>query len=139
MVNKRKALPPSLTIKLGKWVWTTLWQTMMSKLAPRNTDRKLLICFCRPAMAPDCIKLQYVSPWVQIIEVCSCGLCDCCILFRRAVRIDRPRSFSEHDEIQPICLHTSAMITSIIDSQLLVLPRQFVGYQACANIQRTKV
>ena len=38
MVNKRKALPPSLTIKLGKWVWTTLWQTMMSKLAPRNNS-----------------------------------------------------------------------------------------------------
>ncbi len=38
MVNKRKSLPPSLTIKLGKWVWTTLWQIMMSKLAPRNNS-----------------------------------------------------------------------------------------------------
>ncbi len=38
MVSKRKSLPPSLTIKLGKWVWTTLWQIMMSKLAPRNNS-----------------------------------------------------------------------------------------------------
>ncbi|MGK7919768.1 MAG: glutathione S-transferase family protein [Trichodesmium sp.] len=38
MANQRKSLPPSLTIKLGKWVWTTLWQVMMSKLAPRNNS-----------------------------------------------------------------------------------------------------
>ena len=34
--SKRKALPPKLIIKLGKFVWTTLWHIMMSKLAPRN-------------------------------------------------------------------------------------------------------
>ncbi|MDE5092043.1 MAG: glutathione S-transferase family protein, partial [Trichodesmium sp. St18_bin3_1_1] len=45
MVNKRRSLPPSLTIKLGKWVWTTLWQTMMSKLAPRNNSGE----YIRPA------------------------------------------------------------------------------------------
>ncbi|MDJ0518390.1 MAG: glutathione S-transferase family protein [Trichodesmium sp. MO_231.B1] len=45
MVNKRKSLPPSLTIKLGKWVWTTLWQIMMSKLAPRNNSGE----YIRPA------------------------------------------------------------------------------------------
>jgi len=31
-----KSLPPKLVIKLGKFVWTTLWQIMMSKIAPRN-------------------------------------------------------------------------------------------------------
>jgi glutathionyl-hydroquinone reductase len=36
--NKRKPLPPKLIIKLGKFVWVTLWHTMMSKLAPRNTS-----------------------------------------------------------------------------------------------------
>ncbi|NEQ73490.1 MAG: glutathione S-transferase family protein [Okeania sp. SIO2C9] len=45
MVNKRKSLPPSLTIKLGKWVWTSLWQIMMSKLAPRNNSGE----YIRPA------------------------------------------------------------------------------------------
>jgi len=45
MVNKRKSLPPSLTIKLGKWVWTTLWQIMMSRLAPRNNSGE----YIRPA------------------------------------------------------------------------------------------
>ena len=34
--KKRKSLPPKLIIKLGKFVWTTLWQVMMSQLAPRN-------------------------------------------------------------------------------------------------------
>ncbi|ARV59664.1 glutathione-dependent reductase [Nostocales cyanobacterium HT-58-2] len=35
--NKRgRSLPPKLVIRLGKFVWTTLWHMMMSKLAPRN-------------------------------------------------------------------------------------------------------
>lgn len=34
--KKGKSLPPKLIIGMGKFVWTTLWQTMMSKLAPRN-------------------------------------------------------------------------------------------------------
>ncbi|MGI8501826.1 MAG: glutathione S-transferase family protein [Hassallia sp.] len=34
--KKGKSLPPKLIIKLGKFVWTTLWHMMMSKLAPRN-------------------------------------------------------------------------------------------------------
>ncbi len=33
---KRKSLPPNLIIILGKFVWTTLWQIMMSNLAPRD-------------------------------------------------------------------------------------------------------
>ncbi|MEC4817323.1 MAG: glutathione S-transferase family protein [Scytonema sp. PMC 1069.18] len=36
--KKSKSLPPKLIIKLGKFVWTTLWHMMMSKLAPRNTS-----------------------------------------------------------------------------------------------------
>jgi putative glutathione S-transferase len=31
-----KALPPKLIIQTGKFVWTTMWHLMMSKLAPRN-------------------------------------------------------------------------------------------------------
>lgn len=31
-----RALPPGLIIRLGKWVWTTMWHLMMSRLAPRN-------------------------------------------------------------------------------------------------------
>lgn len=34
--SKGKSLPPSMIVKLGKFVWTTLWQLMMSQLAPRN-------------------------------------------------------------------------------------------------------
>ena len=34
--QKGKSLPSKYIIKLGKFVWTTMWQTMMSKLAPRN-------------------------------------------------------------------------------------------------------
>jgi glutathionyl-hydroquinone reductase len=33
---KNKSLPPSLTVKFGKFVWTTMWQLMMSQLAPRD-------------------------------------------------------------------------------------------------------
>ncbi len=33
---KSKSLPPALTVRLGKFVWTTLWQLMMSRLAPRD-------------------------------------------------------------------------------------------------------
>ncbi len=31
-----KSLPPSAIISLGKFVWTTMWQVMMSQMAPRN-------------------------------------------------------------------------------------------------------
>ncbi|MEO1429377.1 MAG: glutathione S-transferase family protein [Cyanobacteria bacterium J06633_8] len=34
--KKGKSLPAGLIIKLGKFVWTTMWQIMMSKLAPSN-------------------------------------------------------------------------------------------------------
>lgn len=34
--KKGKSLPPKVIIGLGKFVWTTLWHVMMSRLAPRN-------------------------------------------------------------------------------------------------------
>lgn len=34
--KKSKSLPPSLIVRLGKFVWTTIWHLMMSRLAPRN-------------------------------------------------------------------------------------------------------
>ena len=33
-----KALPSKFIIRFGKWVWTTIWHQMMSKLAPRNAQ-----------------------------------------------------------------------------------------------------
>ena len=33
---KNKSLPGKAVIKAGKFVWTTMWQIMMSQLAPRN-------------------------------------------------------------------------------------------------------
>lgn len=38
MNRKKGKLPPKLIIQSGKFVWTTLWQIMMSKLAPRSTS-----------------------------------------------------------------------------------------------------
>jgi glutathionyl-hydroquinone reductase len=34
--SKNKSLPGKWTIKFAKFVWTTIWQAMMSQLAPRN-------------------------------------------------------------------------------------------------------
>ncbi len=34
--KKGKSLPSGLIIKLGKFIWTSMWQIMMSKLAPSN-------------------------------------------------------------------------------------------------------
>lgn len=34
--KKGKSLPPKLIISLGKYVWTTMWQIMMSQIAPRS-------------------------------------------------------------------------------------------------------
>lgn len=42
---KNKSLPGKLIIKLGKFVWTTMWQIMMSQLAPRNQKGE----YIRPA------------------------------------------------------------------------------------------
>ena len=36
MATKRAALPPGLIVRTGKFVWNTLWHTMMSQMAPRN-------------------------------------------------------------------------------------------------------
>jgi putative glutathione S-transferase len=36
--KKGKSLPPKLIVRFGKFVWTTLWHLMMSKLAPRNSS-----------------------------------------------------------------------------------------------------
>lgn len=35
---QRGALPPGLLIRTGRWVWTTMWQVMMAKLAPPSPD-----------------------------------------------------------------------------------------------------
>ncbi len=34
--KKSKSLPPRLLVRVGKFVWTTIWHTMMAQLAPRN-------------------------------------------------------------------------------------------------------
>lgn len=35
-MKQRRSLPPKFIIQAGRFVWTTLWHLMMSKLAPRN-------------------------------------------------------------------------------------------------------
>ncbi|MEL6813716.1 MAG: glutathione S-transferase family protein [Cyanobacteria bacterium J06598_3] len=47
MAKKRAALPPGLIIRTGKFVWTTMWRTMMSQMAPRNKAG----AYVRPASA----------------------------------------------------------------------------------------
>lgn len=37
-----KSLPGKLIVKTGKFVWTTMWQIMMSQLAPRNQTGEYL-------------------------------------------------------------------------------------------------
>jgi glutathionyl-hydroquinone reductase len=37
-----KSLPSKLIVKTGKFVWTTMWQIMMSQLAPRNKTGEYL-------------------------------------------------------------------------------------------------
>jgi len=36
MPSKRAALPPGLIVRTGKFVWNTMWHTMMSQMAPRS-------------------------------------------------------------------------------------------------------
>ena len=43
--SKGKSLPASFIIRLGKFVWTTQWKIMMSKLAPKNSSG----AYVRPA------------------------------------------------------------------------------------------
>ena len=38
MPAKRAALPPGLIVRTGKFVWNTMWRTMMSQMAPRNKE-----------------------------------------------------------------------------------------------------
>lgn len=41
--KKGKSLPPKLIIKLGKFVWSTMWHTMMSKIAPRSKSGSIFV------------------------------------------------------------------------------------------------
>ncbi|KOP22669.1 glutathione S-transferase [Hapalosiphon sp. MRB220] len=43
--KKGKSLPSGMIIRLGKFVWTTMWHVMMSNLAPRNQSGE----YIRPA------------------------------------------------------------------------------------------
>ncbi|MGC1309990.1 MAG: glutathione S-transferase C-terminal domain-containing protein [Phormidesmis sp.] len=36
MATKQVALPPGLIVRAGKFVWNTMWHTMMSQMAPRS-------------------------------------------------------------------------------------------------------
>lgn len=36
MPTKRATLPPGLIVRTGKFVWNTMWRTMMSQMAPSN-------------------------------------------------------------------------------------------------------
>ncbi|NET35269.1 MAG: glutathione S-transferase family protein [Cyanothece sp. SIO1E1] len=55
-----KSLPPKLMIELGRFVWTTLWQVMMSKLAPRNRAGE----YIRPASQfRHCIGSEADNPY----------------------------------------------------------------------------
>jgi putative glutathione S-transferase len=45
--KKKKSLPPKAIIKLGKYIWTSLWHLMMSNLAPRSQSGE----YIRPASA----------------------------------------------------------------------------------------
>lgn len=38
MATKRASLPPGLIVRTGKFVWNTLWHTMMSQMAPRSKE-----------------------------------------------------------------------------------------------------
>lgn len=52
--KKKGKLPPKLIIGLGKFVWTTLWHLMMSRLAPRNQSGEYI--------RPDSQFRNFVSP-----------------------------------------------------------------------------
>jgi len=38
MAKRKAALPPGLIVRTGKFVWNTMWHTMMSQMAPRNKE-----------------------------------------------------------------------------------------------------
>ncbi|WP_416665729.1 glutathione S-transferase family protein [Egbenema bharatensis] len=44
-LKRGRSLPPGLVVRTGKFVWTTLWQIMMSNLAPRSPKGE----YIRPA------------------------------------------------------------------------------------------
>jgi glutathionyl-hydroquinone reductase len=62
---KGKSLPPNLIIILGKFVWTTLWQIMMSNLAPRDQTG----AYQRPASTfHDYINIQGHSTYLPVAD-----------------------------------------------------------------------
>jgi glutathionyl-hydroquinone reductase len=42
MRKSKKSLPASFIIRSGRWVWSTMWHTMMSQMAPRSQSGEYL-------------------------------------------------------------------------------------------------
>jgi putative glutathione S-transferase len=58
--RKRGSLPPKQIIQLGQWVWTTLWQQMMAKMAPRDRSGAYL----RPSSEfRNCVGTEEGNPY----------------------------------------------------------------------------
>ncbi len=72
MPAKRAALPPGLIVRAGKFVWNTMWHTMMSQMAPRSRSGE----YTRPEsafrsrdMTPEAQRYQLIvgmsCPWAH--------------------------------------------------------------------------
>ncbi|MEL7354018.1 MAG: glutathione S-transferase C-terminal domain-containing protein [Cyanobacteria bacterium P01_A01_bin.116] len=58
MATKRAALPSGLIVRTGKFVWQTMWRTMMSQMAPRSESG----AYVRPESA---FRDRQISPEAQ--------------------------------------------------------------------------
>ncbi len=68
MSTKRAAIPPGLIVRTGKFVWNTLWHTMMSQMAPRNKSG----AYVRPQSEFRGRKVTAVADRYRLIVGMSC-------------------------------------------------------------------
>lgn len=71
-MKKGKPLPGKLLIRTGKFVWTTMWQLMMSQLAPRSPQGKYIRpesqfrnLAITPAKGRYCLYVGLGCPWAH--------------------------------------------------------------------------
>ena len=118
MVKKRAALPPGLIVRTGKFVWNTMWHTMMSQMAPRNQQG----AYIRPEsefrsrdVAPEAHRYFLIvgmsCPWAHrtLVTRALKGLTEAIDVFTVYPSTDEGRWLIEPDQSEPLLANCHAL------------------------------
>ena len=111
MANKKAVLPPGIIVRTGKFVWNTMWHTMMSQMAPRRKDGAYVrpeSAFRDRAIFPEPNRYFLIvgmsCPWAHrtLVTRVLKGLTDTVDVFTVYPSTDEGRWLIEPDQDEPL-------------------------------------